>query len=103
MCDGAKAGDVLLAAQNRKLAQQLVDVQKQVVTIRRCLSKYRLMLSPDIELGFQEFCRRLQDSALENVKCRQREIKRSFFGELALFKQIFPNFESHLGKSLPNA
>lgn len=38
MRDGGKAQDALLTAQNRKLAQQLANIQKHVGTIRSSLS-----------------------------------------------------------------
>lgn len=47
--DEAKAREAFSAAQNSKLDQQLADIQKHVVTIRRFLPQYRSNLSSNIE------------------------------------------------------
>lgn len=89
MRDGAKACEMLLAAQNSKLAQQLGDVQKHAATVSRSLSEYRFKVSSDIKSGFQELCHRLLESIRENVQSRQRESKGLVTEALGPFEKIF--------------
>lgn len=102
MRDKAMVQEVLLAAQNTKLAQQLADAQKHAGTNLGSLPEYCFKFSSDITSEYQQFRRRFLNSAHENVRfCRQR-IEGLDKEALALLVQIFQTLESHLDKKLPN-
>lgn len=70
--DAAKEQEVLLAAQNIKLTQQLLEIQKHVANVCRILPEYCSKLLFDISSGCQECCRRLLDYAREKVLSLQQ-------------------------------
>lgn len=103
MLDRDKAQEALLTAQNTKLPQQLAVVQEHVTTNRMSPPVYFSKFSSDITSEFQEFYRRLLESAREIVQSRQRGIKGSVEKAPDPFEQTFKILESQLDKKLANA